>query len=64
MAELVNLRQVRKRKQRAEKEKRAEENRNTHGRPFAEKAATRRVQDLERQRLEAHRRNKPGEHER
>lgn len=40
MAEIVNLRQFRKRAERAEKEKTAEQNRLSHGRTKAEKSLT------------------------
>ena len=48
MAEIVNLRQARKRKKRADKETKPTANRDAHGRPRAEK--TRR--EAERGRLE------------
>ena len=48
-AEIVNLRQVRKQKQRAEKEKRAEDNRRSFGRSKAERdAARQRREELEK----------------
>lgn len=54
-AEIVNLRQVRKQKQRAEKEKRAEDNRRSFGRSKAERdAARQRREELEKQ-VDAHR---------
>ena len=59
MSDIVNLRQVRKRKRRADKERAADESRLTHGRPAAEKAETRRAKALEERRLDAHRRE-PG----
>jgi hypothetical protein len=59
MSVVVNLRQARKRKRRAEKEEAAEANRVTHGRPAAEKTATARAQALQARRLEGHRRE-PG----
>ena len=40
MADIVNLRQFRKRNERAEKEKTAEQNRLAHGRTKAEKSLT------------------------
>ncbi len=57
MPEIVNLRQARKRKARAEKERAAEANRRAHGAPKAEKTKTRLLQDLDAKRLEAHRRD-------
>ena len=56
MAEIINLRQARKRKRRSDKEDAAAANRRTHGRPAAEKTATRLVRDLEARRVEGHRR--------
>ena len=59
MAEIVNLRQIRKRKQRSEKERATDENRRMHGRSAAEKTKTRLLLDIEERRLEAHRRERP-----
>jgi hypothetical protein len=59
MSEIVNLRQARKRKRRAEQESTAAENRIVFGRPAAEKSATRRAESLAEKRLEGHRRE-PG----
>lgn len=59
MSEIVNLRQMRKRKRRAEKESAATENRVAHGRSAAEKVATRRAEGLAAKRLDGHRRE-PG----
>ena len=63
MATIFNLRQARKRKRRDEKELSAEENCRTHGRSAAEKAHTRLAQSLDDKRLEAHRRERPGDGE-
>ncbi len=57
MGEIVNLRQARKRRRRAEKESTAAESRRSHGAPKAEKAKTKRQSELEAKRLEAHRRD-------
>ena len=45
MADVVNLRQFRKRAERAEKEKTAEQNRLAHGRTKAEKSLTKALND-------------------
>jgi hypothetical protein len=58
MADIVNLRQARKRKKRDEKERTADENRRTHGRSTAEKTETRLARDIDEKRLEAHRRER------
>ncbi|WP_394892837.1 DUF4169 family protein [Mesorhizobium sp. AaZ16] len=59
MAEIVSLRQARKQKARADKERIAEQNRALHGRSKAEKArdveAARKSQDF----VEGHRRERP-----
>jgi phage shock protein A len=60
MAEIINLRQARKQKARAEKEARADENRVAFGRTKAEKNLTKAEQDLARSRLEAHKRDPDG----
>ena len=60
MAEIINLRQARKQKARAEKEARADQNRVAFGRTKAEKNLTKAEQDLAKSRLEAHKRD-PGE---
>ncbi|SBW02127.1 conserved hypothetical protein [uncultured Alphaproteobacteria bacterium] len=52
MSEIVNLRQARKRKLRAEKDRQAEENRARFGRPKAERAHDAANADLARRRLE------------
>jgi hypothetical protein len=57
MAEIVNLRQARKRRRRSEAEKAAAENRTRHGRTGGEKAAARILRDIETRRLEGHRRS-------
>jgi hypothetical protein len=57
MAEIINLRQARKNKARAEKEARAEQNRISFGRTKAEKKVTKAEQDLASSRLEAHKRD-------
>ncbi len=57
MAEIINLRQARKNKARAEKEARANENRVSFGRTKAEKMLTKAKQDLAKGRLEGHKRD-------
>jgi hypothetical protein len=57
MAEIINLRQARKNKARADKETRAEQNRVSFGRSKAEKTLTKAEQDLAKRRLEAHKRD-------
>ncbi|KLK93500.1 hypothetical protein AA309_09335 [Microvirga vignae] len=57
MAEIVNLRQARKQKARAEKEARAEQNRITFGRTKAEKEQTKAERDLAQRRLDFHKRD-------
>lgn len=57
MAEIINLRQARKNRARADKEVRAEQNRISFGRSKAEKTLTKAEQDLAKSRLEAHKRN-------
>ena len=59
MAEIVNLRQARKRKRRDNKERVADENRRSHGRSLTEKSATRLAKNLDDKRLDAHRRERP-----
>lgn len=56
MAEIINLRQARKNKARAEKEARADQNRIAFGRTKAEKNLTKAEQDLAKSRLDQHRR--------
>ena len=57
MAEIINLRQARKHKARADKEARASENRIAFGRTKAEKNLTKAEQDLAKSRLESHKRD-------
>lgn len=53
-AEIVNLRQARKRKARADKDRKAEDNRIKFGRTKAEKSLTKATSDLANARLDAH----------
>ena len=57
MAEIVNLRQARKRRARAEKDAQAEQNRLSFGRTKAEREASAAKAELEARRLEGHRRD-------
>ena len=57
MAEIINLRQARKRRQRAEKEARASENRIAFGRTKAERTLSEAQKDLVDRRLEGHKRD-------
>jgi hypothetical protein len=57
MAEIINLRQARKQKARAEKEVRANENRIAFGRTKAEKNLSQAEQDLAKSRLDSHKRD-------
>ena len=57
MAEIINLRQARKNKARAEKEARATENRISFGRTKAEKTPSKAEQDLAKSRPEGHKRD-------
>ena len=57
MAEIINLRQARKQKARAEKEARANENRTAFGRTKAEKNLSQAEQDLAKSRLDSHKRD-------
>jgi hypothetical protein len=59
MGEIVNLRQVRKQKARAEKEKHAGENRALHGRSKAEKTRDRLTSDKAEKFVAGHRRERP-----
>ncbi|MVA97179.1 DUF4169 family protein [Nitratireductor sp. CAU 1489] len=59
MAEIVNLRLARKRADRAEREKRADENRARHGRTKMQKQTEARVEKTARMALDGHRRDKP-----
>jgi hypothetical protein len=63
MAEIVNLRQARKRNRRDEKERSADENRRVHGRSAAEKTHTRLANELADKRLEGHRHERPDDSE-
>lgn len=55
MAEIVNLRQARKQRARAEKDKAAEQNRLSFGRTKAEKALTQAERDKATRTLDGHR---------
>ena len=57
MADIVNLRRFRKDKQRATKEKTADENRRRFGRPKSERQRVKAEKDLEARRLDAHKRD-------
>jgi hypothetical protein len=57
MAEIINLRQARKQKARAEKEARANENRITFGRTKVEKNLRQAEEDLAKSRLDSHKRD-------
>jgi len=57
MSEIVNLRRARKQKARAEAEAEAAANRAAHGRTKAEKSTTRAQTELERRRLDSHKRD-------
>jgi predicted secreted protein len=57
MAEIINLRQARKQKARADKEARADQNRITFGRTKAEKELTKAERDLTQRRLDSHKRD-------
>ena len=57
MAEIVNLRQARKRRARADKEARADENRRLHGRTREEKELERDQVERARKHLDRHRRD-------
>jgi hypothetical protein len=59
MAEIVSLRQVRKQKARADKERTAEQNRALHGRSKAEKARDAEVARKSQDFVEGHRRERP-----
>ncbi|MEP9396232.1 DUF4169 family protein [Mesorhizobium sp. KR2-14] len=58
MAEIVNLRQARKNKARAEKERAAEQNRILHGRTKVEKTRDRQTADTAERFLDGHRRER------
>ena len=57
MAEIINLRQARKQKARAEKEARADQNRVTFGRTKAEKELTKAERELAQRRIDSHKRD-------
>ena len=57
MAEIVNLRRVRKAKERSGKEAEAERNRAAFGRTKAERSLATAEKDLTQRRLDAHRRD-------
>ena len=57
MAEIINLRRARKRKERADKEAQAAENRIAFGRTKAERTVSEARNDLAKRRLEAHKRD-------
>jgi hypothetical protein len=59
MAEIVNLRRARKQRDRQEREKTAQENRVAFGLLKSERELTKAREDLERNRLDAHRLGKP-----
>jgi Domain of unknown function (DUF4169) len=61
MAEIVNLRRVRKRKDRAAKEAQAAENRSAFGRSKAERALSQSREEIAKRRLDAHERDREGE---
>ena len=57
MAEIINLRRARKRKERAEKEGQAADNRLAFGRSKAERTLTNARKNLTERRLDAHKRD-------
>ena len=59
MGEIVNLRQVRKQKARADKERQAGENRALHGRSKAEKSRDQLIADKAETFVAGHRRERP-----
>ncbi|BCG93824.1 DUF4169 family protein [Mesorhizobium sp. 131-2-1] len=61
MGDVVNLRQARKQKARAEKERLAGENRALHGRSKAERNRDRLTADQAEKFIAGHRREKPGD---
>jgi hypothetical protein len=61
MADIVNLRQARKKKRRDDAEREAAANRLLHGRTAGEKSKTRLGREIEEKRLDAHRRDAPPE---
>ncbi len=64
MADIVNLRQARKRKARAEKERVAEQNRALHGRSKADRESDRVMADKAEKFVAGHRREKSGDPDR
>lgn len=60
MAEIVNLRQVRKRKARSEKERQADQNRALHGRSKTERTRDLRLAQSTERFIEGHRREPAG----
>jgi hypothetical protein len=56
MAEIINLRQARKQKARAEKEARADQNRVSFGRTKAEKELTKAEREKARRHIDSHKR--------
>ena len=59
MGAIVNLRRIRKARERAEADAQAAQNRLTHGRTKAEREQAERQADLERRRLDNLRRDEP-----
>ncbi|WP_112662557.1 DUF4169 family protein [Microvirga flavescens] len=57
MAQIINLRQARKHKARADKEARAAENRIAFGRTKEERQLTQARRDLDKKKLDAHKRD-------
>ena len=60
MAEIINLRRVRKNKSRVEAEAAAHANRLAHGRSKAEKLKSKAEKDDADRKLDGHKRHKPG----
>lgn len=61
MAELINLRQARKRAERQKKDERAQSNRSTHGQPKAQRSLARAEREKAERALDAHRLRSEGE---
>ena len=61
MAEIINLRKARKAKARADKDAKADENRARFGRPRQEQMSTEATREMQDRKLDAHRRDGPGE---
>ncbi len=59
MGEIVNLKQFRKAKERAEAERKAEANRAAFGRTKAERETTKAERERDSQRLDGHKLNEP-----